>query len=313
MKKKVLMLFVINLLLSSCSETQVKPVVFESQLEATATPKLFMPGMVTKRGLRHFGSSFSGDGSKLVYTISDGKKPSKVVVQNFINGKFSNPLEIINDTLHSFADASVSLDGNTVTLTSTLPQNGGLDDNSKNGIWQFNKSPHGWSAPKFIELKMDYDGGFGYPTTTANKDLYFAYIPADGSRNMDIFYAKFNKGNYDKPVKLSSHINTDKFEGDPFIDSHERFLIFAGFGEENNYGKSDLYISFRTQNGWSNAINLGENINSHGFDSSPYVTSDDKYLIFTSSRHPDNPGQEEFFNVFYVSFELDKYKALIDE
>nr|WP_298930913.1 hypothetical protein [uncultured Allomuricauda sp.] len=300
-------------MLSSCSENQVKPIVFEPQLEATLTPKLFMPGVVTKRGVRHFGSSFSADGSQLVYTISDGEKPSKVVVQNFINGKFSNPIKIVNDTLHSFADASISLDGSTVTLTSTLPQKGGPDDNSKNGIWQFYKSSGGWSTPKFIELKMDYDGGFGYPTTTASKDLYFAYIPADGSRNMDIFHAKFNKGDYDKPVKLPSHINTDKFEGDPFIDPKGQFLIFAGFGEEDNYGKSDLYISFRIKNGWSNAINLGEDINSHGFDGSPYVTSNGKYLIFTSSRHPDNPGEEEFFNVFYVSFELDKYKALIDE
>ncbi len=313
MKKNVLIVLMISLLFSSCAENARVAVVFESQLETITTPKLFMPGVVTKRGLRHFGSSFSKDGSQIVYTISDRITPSKVVTQTFDNGKFSNPEPIVSDTLHSFADASMSLDGNTITLTSTLPQNGGVDDNSKNGIWQFHKTTTGWGNPDFIELEMDYEGGFGYPTTTENKNLYFAYIPADGTRNMDIFYSKYNQRNYEKPIKLPSQINTNKFEGDPFIDSQERFLIFAGFEREENYGRSDLYISFKTHKGWSKAINLGKEINSHSYDGSPYVTADDKYLIFTSGRHPEKANEEELFNVFYVSFDLEKYRALITE
>lgn len=308
MKNNVLIIFIASLLCVSCVESAKVPLVFESQLEATSIPKLFMPGVVTKRNLRHFGSSFSKDGKHVVYTISDRKTPSKVVTQTFEKGKFTKPKLIVKDTFHSFADASFSQDGNTITLTSTLPQNGAKDDNSKNGIWQFYNNANGWGNPKFIDLKMDYEGGFGYPTLTKDKTLYFAYI--DTTRNMDIFYSKFKNGIYQKPIKLSKNINTNNFEGDPYIDPKERFLIFAGFNREENFGKSDLYISFKTKKGWSKAINLGKEINSHSYDGSPYVTGDDKYLIFTSGRHPEKAIEEELFNVFYVSFDIEKYKAL---
>jgi Tol biopolymer transport system component len=60
-------------------------------------------------------------------------------------------------------------------------------------------------------------------------------------------------------------------------------------------------------------INLGDSINSHGYDGSPYVTADDQYLIFTSSRHPELPNEEELFNVFYVEFDMGKYRSLVSE
>ena len=308
MRKSLIIVSSILMLNISCSKKEQATIIFEKELETTTTPKLFMPGVVSQRELRHFGSSFSQDGSKIVYTISDRITPSKVVTQTYVDGKFSNPELIVNDTLHSFADASISLDGNTITLTSTLPQNGEKDDNSKNGIWQFYNNANGWGNPKFIDLKMDYEGGFGYPTLTKDKTLYFAYI--DTTRNMDLFYSKFKKGVYQKPIKLPNTINSNSFEGDPYIDPKERFLIFAGFNREENYGRSDLYISFKTEKGWSKAINLGKEINSHSYDGSPYVTGDDKYLIFTSGRHPEKAKKEELFNVFYVSFDIEKYKAL---
>ena len=307
-QKIIILLSSILLLNMSCSKKKQATLLFEKNLEATSIPKLFMSGVVTKRNLRHFGSSFSENGKHIVYTISDRKTPSKVVTQTFEKGKFTKPKLIVKDTFHSFADASFSQDGNTITLTSTLPQNGAKDDNSKNGIWQFNRDGENWGKPSFINLKMDYEGGFGYPTLTKDKTLYFAYI--DTTRNMDLFYSKFKKGVYQKPIKLPNTINSNSFEGDPYIDPKERFLIFAGFNREENYGRSDLYISFKTEKGWSKAINLGKEINSHSYDGSPYVTGDDKYLIFTSGRHPEKAKKEELFNVFYVSFDIEKYKAL---
>ena len=95
---------------------------------------------------------------------------------------------------------------------------------------------------------------------------------------------------------------TDEFEGDVFVDREEPFVILVGFEREDNIGESDLYISFKLENNWSNVICLGKNVNSYGFDGSPSVTADGKYLVFTSSRHPENDGEHEYFNLFYVDF-----------
>ncbi len=308
-----LILAIVGIIMTSCTNEKNNDIIFYSQLENTNVPKLFMPGNVSKRGVVHFGSSFSKHGKHLVYTITSKGKPGRVVYQTFKGDMFSEPELVINDTIHSYADASISLDGKTITLTSNRPTNINKTTSNYSNLWQFKHTGDDWGTPKLLTLEMDYKGGFGYPTMTKDKTLYFAYLPDDGSRNMDIFTSKFKNKAYEKPVKLPPHINSEKFEGDPFIDSHERFLIFAGFEREKTYGKSDLYISFKLKNGWSKAINLGKPINSHGFDGSPYVTSDDKYLIFTSSRHPEEKDKEEYFNVFYVSFDLEKYKKQLND
>ncbi|MBV1924633.1 MAG: hypothetical protein KUG68_11470 [Flavobacteriaceae bacterium] len=314
MKKIFLSTIVFFLLFASfgCTEKGKSVILFESLLQPTNEPKIFMEGVVSVRNVIHFGSSFSENGKHLVYTNSEGDGPSKVMIQAFEKNQFSTPKPIVNDTLNSYGDASISSNGKVITLTSTRPQSIVTDSIEKNGIWQFFRDNESWANPKFIDLKMDYEGGFGYPTMTDDQTLYFAYIPDDGTRNMDIFRSQYSYGGYEKPEKLPPNINSSKFEGDPYIDPKERFLIFAGFDRDVNYGKSDLYISFKLDDGWSNPINLGKKINSHGYDGSPYVTSDDQYLIFTSSRHPENKDEEELFNVFYVSFDLEMYMTLKD-
>ena len=47
----------------------------------------------------------------------------------------------------------------------------------------------------------------------------------------------------------------------------------------------DLFVSFRrTDGGWSEAVNLGPEINSPAIDICPMVSADGKYLFFLSQR-----------------------------
>ncbi len=293
----------ILLLISSCSQqTSITPE-FTYLLEKTDVPRLFFPGIVTQRGKVHFGSSFSNDGKHIVYTITARGKPGTVVTQTFENQSFSQLVPIENDTIYSYSDASFSADGNTILLVSNRPY--GQTQNSK--IWKFNRMGSKWGKPEVVELEMDSIGNFGFPTMTENNTIYFHHSAKNS--NPDIYRAEFENGKYMKPERLPYPINTDKFEGDVFVDKKERFIIFAGFDRTDNFGESDLYISFRLEEGWSSPINLGKDINSFGYDGSPYVTVDDEYLIFTSSRHPEIDDQQEYFNLFYVDFNLDFYKA----
>lgn len=50
---------------------------------------------------------------------------------------------------------------------------------------------------------------------------------------------------------------------------------------------------------------LGKTINSKGFDGSPFVTHDGKYLLFTSSR--GSTDENTFFNHYIVPFNPEKY------
>lgn len=301
---------------SACQEkehkgaTPIPKVVFEEQLVPSDKVELFMPGVVSIRDVVHFNSSFSDDGKYLTYTITAKGKPGTVVTQTFENGTFSPPLPLHEDTVFSYSDPHISGDGNSIILASNRPHFEGDSTNRPSSLWQFQREENSWKNPSLISFDMGFEGGFGYPCLTADKTLYFQYMPDDGSRNMDIYRSEFKNGQYQAQEKLPPHINTEKFEGDAFIDRQERFMIFAGFDREPNYGLSDLYITFKLDQGWSKAVNLGEEINSHGYDGSPFVTPDDQYLIFTSSRHPEKAGEQEYFNLFYVKFDLEKFKHL---
>ncbi|MBL4569141.1 MAG: PD40 domain-containing protein [Flavobacteriaceae bacterium] len=270
---------------------------------------LFFPGTVTQRGKVHFGSSFSDDGKYIVYTITARGKPGTVVTQTFEKDAFSTLVPIENDSIFSYSDASISPDGNTITLASNRPHNWEQTTRQNGTLWQFHRTKDGWGNPNMIKLDLNPEGTYGFPTMTRNKTLYFHY--SAGGTKPDIYRAEFIDGKYKTPEKLPYPINTDKFEGDVFVDREEQYIIFVGFGREDNLGHSDLYISFKLDTGWSNVFSLGKNVNSYGFDGSPSVTADGEYLVFTSSRHPENDGEHEYFNLFYVEFNIELYRSMI--
>lgn len=95
-----------------------------------------------------------------------------------------------------------------------------------------------------------------------------------------IRYSRLIDGKRDEPKALSKEINTGKWTAHPFIAPDEGYLIWDS-EREGGYGASDLYISFRQENGsWGPAINMGEDINTEREDAYGSVTPDGKYFFF---------------------------------
>ncbi len=66
----------------------------------------------------------------------------------------------------------------------------------------------------------------------------------------------------------------------PFIAPDESYLIFSRSVPEEK-GRSDLFISFHdSKNGWTQAVNMGDSVNSLHNETSPVVTPDGKFLFF---------------------------------
>jgi hypothetical protein len=72
--------------------------------------------------------------------------------------------------------------------------------------------------------------------------------------------------------------------------------------KENGFGSSDIYISFKKQDGsWGNAINLGDKVNTRTWEASAFVSPDGKYLFFSR-----NVGSDSYENVdiFWVDAQI---------
>ena len=116
-------------------------------------------------------------------------------------------------------------------------------------------------------------------TSSANGTLYFDTWD-EKNKQFPIRYSRQVNGQYEPPRVLSKEINTGKQLNHPYIAPDESYLIWDAI-REDGYGDSDLYISYRQQDGsWGKAINLGNKINTSAWDAAGYVTPDGKYFFF---------------------------------
>ena len=81
------------------------------------------------------------------------------------------------------------------------------------------------------------------------------------------------------------------------INSAENAIIISYLGPDSK-GNEDLYVSLLDEKGkWSKPIHLGDNINSNGFEISPYLSPNDDTLFFSS----DGFGGEGDADIFYAT------------
>ena len=79
------------------------------------------------------------------------------------------------------------------------------------------------------------------------------------------------------------------------VDGSE--IFFTGCGWPGSYGGCDLYQSELRGNKWQKPRSLGTSINSSGWESQPYVSSDGKMLLFSSTRKGGKGGSDIWMSV----------------
>lgn len=122
---------------------------------------------------------------------------------------------------------------------------------------------------------------------------YFPSLTIDGQK---LIYTKRLNGNEDfyesnrltngwsKAIPLKGNINSKDYnEGAQNISQDGKWLIFTGCNFPDGYGSCDLYISYLNKNGWSTPQNLGPNINSQFWESTPSLSPDKRDLYFSSN------------------------------
>ncbi|RDY57742.1 TolB family protein [Flagellimonas nanhaiensis] len=297
MKKRVFYLLMAVAFLSSCKKQQD---VFQPYSNTTVPVKLG-EGTLSTDSIQ-WNNVYVAQTHELFYTKM-GKSASVINKLDYSDGTFKG-LETIQFP-EGIPHTDIYLDekGEFMLFSSLMPEFEG-DTISDWNIWKSIRKGGKWQDPDLF-YGGEVEENLFYPWLTASGNLYFSLTPHE-SRNSDLYVSKLINGEYQKPEALPKYINSQKLEGDAFIAPDESYLIFAGFERGQNIGKSDLYISYNMDGTWSAPVWLGDKINSDGYDGSPFVTQDGKYLIFTSSR--DSTDDDTFFNHYIVPFDSGKFK-----
>ena len=142
-----------------------------------------------------------------------------------------------------------------------------------------------WSKPINLGMTINSAADEFYPSVASNGNLYFTCNARTTKGKDDIFFSKWTGKEYRTPISLSDSINSSGYEYNAFVAPDESFLIFGAYKRKDGFGSGDLYISYRLEdNSWSQAKNLGANINSPRMDYCPFVDTKNKMLYFTSKK-----------------------------
>ncbi len=95
---------------------------------------------------------------------------------------------------------------------------------------------------------------------------------------------KGDDGNWTKPTLISDNINTELNEGAASISGDGKTLVFSSCGKKDSRGSCDLYIAQKKGEVWSVPTNMGDKVNSAGWESNPSITADGKSVYFSSDR-----------------------------
>lgn len=220
------------------------------------TAELFAPGIVSTDSFEAFATV--APGLNEIYFVRAGGKYKKPTLVSFQKTKG----QWEESAVSSFSgEPTIAPNGKTMYL----------------GNRYMDKTTSGWSDVK--ELGAPFaDIRIMRTSASERGTLVFDEREEIGT----IRYSTFLKGKQEQPIPFGEAINSGKWTSHPFIAPDESYLIWDS-EREGGYGDSDLYISFRQEDGaWGPAINLGEGVNSEREDIYGSVTPDGKYLFFHS-------------------------------
>lgn len=252
------------------------------------TPEVFGPGLVSTR-LSETGLTVSPDGRDVVVSVSVSWIRAILLVP-WEDGRWGEPQVAPFSGHYNDWEPVFSPDGRRLYFVSTRPTARTAETPFGN-LWYVERTETGWGEAVEVGSPVNSaDMGEGYPSITRDGTLYFFRYSNTAENLTEIFRSQCGSGTCDQPELLPPQINSPFHDWDPFIAPDEGYLIFSSPGRPDGHGDADLYISFRTDDGgWTEAANMGPQVNSIGRELCPFVSHDGKYLFFEGFGLQESP------------------------
>jgi hypothetical protein len=279
----------IILFLSICvnSESYSQNVDYFGQKSPGDRPEVFAPGLISTEKMELM-ISFSTDGNLCIFHRRPDD-PSTSEVQYMIREEsgWTEPegipfIDSENDGYFILAPGD-----NALYFASKRPYPGTVEKRTERKLWKMPFQNQKWQRPQLIDLLKNTSNYIGHPSFTNDGTVYFYDASETGGLDRaDIFYSRFRDGKYGEIQDPGPGINTDSDECDAFIDPEEKYMLLAIKDHPECMGYDfDIFISFRKKDGgWTQAVSLGEKINSRRREIYPRVSPDGKFILFSSNR-----------------------------
>ncbi len=135
-----------------------------------------------------------------------------------------------------------------------------------------------------------------YPSVTVTDSL-LVFTRRTGDNREDFMQSFIAKKHFGKAQLIDGDINIEPLKGAITVSQDGEWLLFAGNLSGPGFGGYDIYLSQYTPQGWSEPQNLGSNVNTEFWESSPALSPDKRVLYFSSNRPGGYGGRDLYMSV----------------
>lgn len=221
------------------------------------TAEVFAPGIVNAPLYESKEGMFAGsmDAFYFVKGPKDGPERQLIAIENQ-NGQWRQSVVFEGETEPSF-----SPDGNTLYFQTRFME----------------RTATGWTDLQPIGAPIANLPIMRLSVATSGTLYFDSFSP---ELDVPLRYSRLVNGTYEEPKELGAQFAVGRYNAHPYIAPDESYVIWDS-RREDGFGTSDLYISYRLQDGsWGQAINLGDKINTVHAENYPTVSPDGKFLFF---------------------------------
>jgi Tol biopolymer transport system component len=296
MTKFTTILFLAALTLSGCKdELKVQQINYYSK--EISTPILFGEGKISTSDNSEFDLTFSVDGLTVYFSRRKPNEKQKIYESDFKEGTWSTP-KIASFSTDRDETSFITSDGKFFFFGSERPipdkpNKGNFDMN----VWIMSKSENGWSEPTPLPEPINYvqieneqwpSSNNNLLFSIDNKTFYFTTMMR-GSRSIKLYETNFDGVNFSQPRVIEGLFDDEKYiVYSAVISPNGKFLVFNSFGAPGGEGGEDIFVSKKTDAGWSKAKSIGKLVNTKDEESSPRFSRDGKYFFFSRAENLGN-------------------------
>ena len=308
-KLNIIFLTVILGFLSCKSEQKIPEINYSNNVVSEPIP--FAQGIISTENNSEFELTFSTDGLTTYFSRRAPEQKQVIYESKFIDGKWSTPIQASFSTDRDETPL-ITPNGKFMYFGSerpipNKPNKGNFDMN----IWKMERTENGWSEPMPLSEPINevQQEGEEWPSsnnnflfTNDNKTFYYTTM-VRGTKSIKLYETKFDGQDFSEPKVINGLFDDEKyFVYSAVISPDGNFLVFNSYGVPSGAGGEDIFVSKKTENGWSEAKPIGQLVNSKDEESSPRFSRDGKYFFFSRA---ENLGNYEYgeWTIFFVETE----------